>query len=226
MTETGRRRAVVDFFVVVAGILAAFALDAGWDGLQAAAEEARILEVLEEEFSANRAAAEDPLRRHADYVRWSEAYLAAVGSSAEQIPADSLATLLRRVSFGWTTFNPATGTTEALLTGGQLSTLGDFELQRLLAGWPGSLADLAESEARTILTYDEISGFLSSELPVFFALQRLDDVVVDSISLRDPRIASLVLRRSIEEGEALSDTERVVRDIDAILARLSDLRDR
>ncbi|MDH3207789.1 MAG: hypothetical protein OEO79_14390 [Gemmatimonadota bacterium] len=226
MSESGRRRAVVNFVTVVAGILAAFALDAGWETLQAAREEGRILEVLEEEFRANRAAAEDPLRRHAEYVDWSETFLSEVAASPARISADSLTTLLSRVAFGWTSYNPATGTTQALLTGGQIARLGDFELQRLLAGWPGSLADLAESESRTILTYDELSGFLSLESPVFFALERLDPSSVDAAVARDPRVAGLVLRRSIEEGEALSDTERVVRDIEAILARLSRLRER
>jgi hypothetical protein len=226
MSELGRRRAAIDFFTVVAGILAAFALDAGWDSLQAGKEEERILDVLEEEFRANRAAAEDLLRRHTERVSRLEIYLSEAAASPSQISADSLTTLLDLANSGWATYNPATGATQALLTSGQISTLEDFELQRLLAGWTGSLADLAESESRARQMHDDILEFLTLQSPMFFALKRLDRSRVDTTVARDPRVHGLALRRRLEEGEALQDTERVVGEIDAILARLATLRSR
>jgi hypothetical protein len=226
MTELGRRKAAINFVTVVAGILAAFALDAGWDSLQAGKEEKRIVEILEEEFRANRAAVGDPLRRHTEFVSRAEIYLSEVAVSPSRISADSLTTLLDRANSGWATYNPATGATQALLTSGQISALEDFELQRLLAGWTGSLADLAESESRARMMHDEILGFLTLQSPMFFALRRLDRSLVDTTVARDPRVAGLVLRRRLEEGQALQDTERVVGEIDAILARLATLRSR
>ena len=127
---------------------------------------------------------------------------------------------------GWATYNPATGATEALLAGGQISALEDLELQRLLAGWTGSLADLAESESRARLMHDEVLSFLTLDSPMLFELKRLDRSLVDTTVARDPRLRGLLLRYWLEEGQALQDTERVVAELDAILARLAALRGR
>ena len=218
----GLRRAVIDFLVVVFGILAAFGLDASWDRFIENREETRILLALQEEFSQNQSGVANAVRRHREFVEWADAFLAPRDSST---PTDSLVQYLARLSRGWVTFNSPNGTTEALLRGGRLPTLQDFELQRMLAAWPGSMADLAESEGRTIKAYDDLSLFVASEslFPINTRVVRNEFLEFEKEVLTDPRIANLIIRRRIEEGEALTDSERVAAEIDSILERIQRL---
>lgn len=141
------RRLALEGLVIVASILAAFALDTWWDGVGERREEAAALESLHREFELARASVEFyrsiQARIHASVSATTDSLEAALnrGASTVELP-DTL--------LGWAYIPPTTsislGTLEGLVASGRLSIISDPDLRAALGSWGSELEELNEEE--------------------------------------------------------------------------------
>ena len=144
------RESAREMVVVVASILIAFGLDAKWDDVVERREEIRLLSSLRSEMSLN-----------LDRIRASVAVRQAARASADALlqmtgpdagPQDLLLvdSLMHSMRSALATYDPRTGSTDALVLGGQLSLITNDSLRLVLASWPELLRDLREDERSAI----------------------------------------------------------------------------
>lgn len=128
---------------VVAAILIAFAIDAGWDARKTAEDTREALVGLEEELVQNQRLVSSATAADRRIVAISDEILAMDAASMAQISADSAATLIRAL-FGGITFNPGEGALNSLLATGAFEEIRSRELRAAIAGLPGVFDDLRE----------------------------------------------------------------------------------
>jgi len=147
------RRLALEGLVIVASILAAFALDTWWDDVKERREERETLVALRSEFETARETIE----------RYRSIQVRMLGSVSSV--ADSLDLAMRRgdravsvpdTAVAWAYVPPTTsvslGTLAGLVSSGRLGLLEDRELRSALGSWGHELAELTEEEvdARTL----------------------------------------------------------------------------
>jgi hypothetical protein len=150
MTGVGRERfarLLVEGLVIVASILAAFALDRWWDSVRARAEERQVLEALDVEFRAARDQLEGTMALHrrilhsVGFVRGELDTAIRNGSPTVTLPDTALALLY---------IPPTTqlrlGTLDGLVGSARLGVIRDRELRASLASWGTTLDELTEEE--------------------------------------------------------------------------------
>ena len=170
MTEAGRsrlpwKRIVVEGGAIIVSILLAFAIDAWWDAVQDRARERQALVGLQEEFTENRRRLEGNMGRHARTQAASVA-LIELSDARSEVPADSLARLLRAVFVDAYSYNPSGGVLEGLIASGELRLIRSQDLRGLLATWPGQLEENSEDEAWVFKDVQDVyTPFLNSVLP-------------------------------------------------------------
>lgn len=162
MTEpaTRTRRLLLEGFVIVASILLAFAIDAGWDERQERAAERRLLTSLEAEFAQHIEDLHESSGTHARLASLTRALFDTLSSRAEGeevVVSDSLAYATMRAR----TTEISQGELDAALASGRVDLVGDPELRRRLAGWPGVWDDAEEEEVWTV---EFFLGRLGAEL--------------------------------------------------------------
>lgn len=141
------RRLTLEGMVIVASILAAFALDTWWDQAQERREERETLEALRAEFSAAR---ESIVR----YRSLQERILQSVSAVADSLHGayhqGRPQVTLPDTALGWAFIPPTTtvslGTLQGLIGAGRLGLIRDPELRAALGGWGTTLAELSEEE--------------------------------------------------------------------------------
>lgn len=150
MTGVGRERfarLLIESLVIVASILAAFALDRWWESVRARAEEQQVLESLDIEFQAAREQLEATLALHrrilhsVGFVRGELDKAIRDGAPYATLPDTSLALLY---------IPPTTqlrlGTLDGLVGSAHLGVIRDAELRASLASWGTTLDELTEEE--------------------------------------------------------------------------------
>lgn len=195
------RRLAVEAIVIVASILAAFALDRWWDARRDRIEEQAALRALQTEFRQARSRLEEYRginQRIDNSVRTTLTRLTEArdrGESFASIPDTALG-----LAYIPPTVQLSLGTLEGLLASGRLGILRDRELQALLSSWHGILADLTEEEddARTY---------------VYF---HLDPVLRTRIDVSPLRNAGLAVIEGTLTDEAAQKTTRVPADLETI----------
>jgi len=150
MTVVGRERftrLLVEGLVIVASILAAFALDRWWESVRARAEEQQVLEALDAEFRAARAQLESTLALHqrilrsVGLVRGELARAVTDGSPFVVLPDTALALL-----YIPPTTQLTLGTLDGLVGSARLGVIRNRELRSSLASWGSTLDELTEEE--------------------------------------------------------------------------------
>ena len=154
-------RLALESLVIVASILAAFALDTWWEGTKEREEEAQALQALHGEFTQAR-----------ESIEFYRSIQGRILQSVASV-ADSLNRALMRgdrtvvvpdTALAWAYIPPTTtvslGTLESLASSGRLGIIRDQQLRAALASWGVELAELTEEETDSRnLTYgamDEI----------------------------------------------------------------------
>ena len=140
-------RLALESAVIIASILAAFALDTWWDGVQERQEEEETLLALETEFQEAREtilfyrSLQDRILAQVTVVSdvMNEALLQ--GRTSVSIPDSSLA-----LAFIPPTTSVSLGTLRGLVSSGRLGIIRDRELRSRLSSWGVEVEELAEEE--------------------------------------------------------------------------------
>ena len=212
-------RLLVEAVVVVLSILAAFGIEAWWDGRQAATLEQELLSILEVGFEENRRQAEAVIGE----ARRQQAYIGRfIGMSAaevEQISPDSVYMFLRslwRPNYvtpipGGPQYGPGLNNAALLATleAGRLSLLSDPHLLNALAQWQGVAAKLEKRSAEVIALEREVLAAVARIPELQSALAGLmEDGEFRSFGVQWPRLAGSVARRAREDNELMSRAAR------------------
>jgi len=128
--------------VIVGSILLAFGIDAAWEERQDRKEEQEILRSLRDDFVANEAALSGVLGAVSGsriaYDRLARAEPEAIHRWApDSVSTDGL--------IGVPTFDPYSGTVDALVSAGELDLIRDTSLRGILVGWLQGIDDLLEN---------------------------------------------------------------------------------
>jgi hypothetical protein len=133
--------------VIVASILAAFALDRWWESVRARREEQQVLQALDEEFRAARDQLERSLSLHqrilhsVEFVRGELDRAVEDGSPFVVLPDTALALL-----YIPPTTQLTLGTLDGLVGSARLGVIRNAELRSSLASWGSTLDELTEEE--------------------------------------------------------------------------------
>ena len=133
--------------MIVASILAAFALDRWWDSVRARREEQQVLQALDVEFRAARDQLENSLALHqrilhsVEFVREELDTAVRDGSPVAVLPDTSLALL-----YIPPTTQLTLGTLDGLVGSARLGVIRNTELRSSLASWGSTLDELTEEE--------------------------------------------------------------------------------
>jgi hypothetical protein len=146
MTETQEipwKRLAVEAAAIVASILLAFAIDAGWDERQERVEEREVLESLQVEFQANRDEAVYVISFHDRVV---QSFVELMELSQDEILAlQPIAVKEFLSSLGNPrTFDAVRGSIDALTSSGKLGILQDRELRESLTTFVNIVDDSVE----------------------------------------------------------------------------------
>ena len=137
-------RGLFEVVAIVGSILLAFAIDAAWESAREDRQAEELLISLRVEFQAERA----EVSRHGE--RWAEVraattrLLEALGDDAAPAPAVA-DTLLQRFMTP-TTFDPAQGALQALISSGDIDLIENRELRNALTGWSSVVGELSDNE--------------------------------------------------------------------------------
>jgi len=136
-------RRLTEGVVIVVSILLAFGIEAWWDERGDRAEERNILEALQEEFTANRAALQEAVRIQEDARRRFGYLRGLTVEEVRSLPRDSVGVLVASLASP-RTFDAVRGTVDALVGAGDLGLLRSQQLQRALTSFLSVLGDAAE----------------------------------------------------------------------------------
>lgn len=219
-------RIIAEVGAIVASILIAFALDAWWDNRQESARETALLSRLHAEAEENLGGLLEAEETHKDALAASDSLFRLIALHRGSVPPATVDSLLMR-AIDTRTFDPASGTLNAVLATGDLNLIRDDSVRTLLAAWPDLVADLREEQIldfnlswefiplsqrfvfwsptgglpyRVVQDYE---GLLTSR-EVAGALDNLSQnrrVILEEVSVAEEALLALLQR--IEESEAL-----------------------
>ena len=137
-------RLAFELFVVVAGILIAFSLDAWWDRSSARESELAELAAVRSEVSDGIEVLRRFLEIQTRYGQRLDQAVAQLGANMGSTVALSDSTL--QALLAWRTVDVPTSALDALIASGRLGLIGNAEVRAALAAQPANLADLYEDE--------------------------------------------------------------------------------
>lgn len=212
-------RLLAESVVVIFSILAAFAIDAWWDGRQTRDLEQELLANLDSGFGANRRAAQEVIREAQRQQVLIGRFINMSPAEAAEISPDSTFLFLRAL---WRPnyVRPIPGAPQyggglnnaallATLEAGRLSLLSDTRLLTALADWQGVADDLAQRSSEVVEVEREVLASLARFPELQSALAGLDgDREVRSFAIDPPRLPGSVARRAREDNELMSRAAR------------------
>jgi hypothetical protein len=150
MRPGGIQAAAREVALIVLGILIAFSLDAAWDVRQLRQVEQDLLRSLrsEMEFNLLELGVGDSLR--AAGLEAARRLFSLTGPAAAPRPFAEIEALLLRTAEGTVTYDPRTGTVNAIVGGGRMELVRNDSLRLALASWQEQLRDVREEEDRCI----------------------------------------------------------------------------
>ena len=216
-------RLLVEALAIVASILAAFAIDAWWDGRQNLAEEVELLVGLTEEFEEN-------ARRIDEMVDRSERGRANLQRFLASTP-DEIADLALELSM-YSTYEPlirtwsmapAAGFLQATINSGKLALIRDAELRAALARFEGLQSNVSEVLGHT----NELDRAAATELGSFDEVRAvvsgLENFSQEDLS--EVRLSAATLSAMRSDRELVSIATAKLRYWDAYLYEVGLLRD-
>jgi hypothetical protein len=123
-------RVVTEGVVIVFSILLAFAIDAGWDGMQDRRRDSQFREALSRDMQRSLDEIDQVVEVHTLISAVAETFLAHSSAELSALPADSAQRLFDRLHVA-RTFSPF----DAALRGYDVTSLSDHRLRAALADW-------------------------------------------------------------------------------------------
>ena len=155
--QRGIKWFLAEFLVVVVGILVAIGLNGWWTDRAELAHERYLLLGLQAEFKTNLALFNQTAKLHHETIEQARQLIELTGPNPGSIESLSIERLLFPLLSEMPSFHPAMGEIEAMLGAGQLGLIRNNQLRAAVAGWPGALAALRETEDE--MRADVIQGF-------------------------------------------------------------------
>ena len=153
----GLRWFLAEFLVVVLGILVALGLNAWWTDRLERAQEMELLMGLRSEISANLDLFDRTADLHRETIDQARQLLSFTGPAPTDFDPAAIDSLLFPVLSEIPSFHPAMGEVKAMLGAGQLGLIQNDRLRTAVAGWPGALELLRETEDE--MRSDVLHGF-------------------------------------------------------------------
>jgi hypothetical protein len=226
MASNRVRGLFLEGLVIVVSVLVAFGVDAWWDGRQEDRVREALITGLRSDFALARADLTRVTAEHARGYVAAEALLQLTlsGAARESTPVlvDSL--FLTAIAVG--TFDPPTGTLNALLASGDLALLDSPELLLELTAWPGRVADLEREQAATRAVTFEVWN-LVGEMGVQMATS-WTPVMETTFPAAPSGLRAIVDDPAITQRlwlvwRLLTNTQSQHRTLDSSLTRIEDL---
>lgn len=221
---------------IVFSILAAFAIDAGWDEWQDRKEEAELLAALRVEFETNLDLVEEVFDAHTSYVADTRITSRLTSADYDTMSVDTAARLVLSLANPWT-FDPALGTTETLINSGQIALIRDREVAEMLTTFMNYVDD-ADEDAAYVRSGSEyvwqqefrlggpwFNGAVeSSSQGALGGIDYIASATPDDLRRlwADPLVRGGALMNQINAAYYLVELERLRGHIDEILERLTE----
>jgi hypothetical protein len=228
------RMLLLEALVIVASILAAFALDRWWDVREAEREQQRVLSGLRSEFRQAKA----ELEQYRDSQRRIQVSVSSILTALRAARArNARFASVPDTSLGWAyippTARPSLGTLAGLLASARLGVVRDPALRNALAGWDGVFDDLAEEEAECrVFVMDHLDPVLRARLDVSafrnIILHYLDGSLAgDRIGgmtrlPADPEVVGVFATRLFYLHHGIDEYGPVLEHVDRILRLIDD----
>jgi len=199
--EIAWQRIAAEGIAIVVSILLAFSIQAWWEDRTERIDELEVLTALRVELKQNIGLMADELRfRHAMVEPITE-LLGLIGK--DQLPAQSELDGLFGHLVWWSTTNPATGVSQSLGQGGQLSQVEQTGLRAQISSLSTMYQELALAEQQSFQTF--------KELLMPYLIGRVDIVRASNAQRSNPRGGPPVY--PIFPGGQPSDYESVLADL-------------
>ncbi len=164
-------RVGVESAAIVASILFAFTIDAGWQARRERVEEIDTLQSLLNEFESNRAIIDEAIDAHGRFISAAES-LFGMSVGFVPLPEDlgEIRGLVRNAFTSYRSTNYGGGTLTAILSSGRLGVIRNPELRRRIAAWPSVLEEATEDEQEVLRFRGQVLfPFLIRRLPLLFS---------------------------------------------------------
>ncbi|MCB9232817.1 MAG: hypothetical protein H6581_14190 [Bacteroidia bacterium] len=223
------RWAAGELFLVVAGILIAFSIDAWWDDVKEKKDGRKVMQGILDEFLHNQEQLSLKIAQHGVVIRAAQRLLQFTGPDFQGQAPDSVYPLLNEVIQSHT-FNPEMGELNALLNSGNLKLIEDNDLGVRLAAWPGKLEDAQEEEDRGVeQVWNTIIPYFNTKIPMLNLLPYTDGFSgaassrhrVDFVPLfRDPYFENLLENRIVISLRIIQDQTPLLESVEEIIQLL------
>jgi site-specific recombinase len=127
--------------LIVLGVVIAFGVDARWEDALERRTELRVLRSIQSEMAENQLRLDQAIQVRISARQAAETLLGMTGPEAEPQLMTVVDSLLRAADRGVATYDPVTGSTDALVPGGQLSSISSDSLRLALVSWPEQLRE-------------------------------------------------------------------------------------
>ena len=157
-TLRGLRWFAAEFFVVVAGVLVALAVQSWWNDRSARLEEHALLQRLRAEFVGNRHRYDETAGSQREIIATARRMLEWTGPRPSSVDVAEFEPLLLSLCTDLPRYRPAVSELEAMIDSGQLALIRNDRLRARIAAWPRALERVRTSE--TYVADQVIRGFL------------------------------------------------------------------
>ena len=158
------QKAVVEFLIIVVGVLTALAADEWRQSLDRQNLERELLEDIQKEFSANL----DRIEKMDQYFKALRAKYEPISDISPNdfsaLTEDSARSLVQEAHMGRPLLAPRTGVLRSVIDGGQLTSISDRHLRYAIAEWPTHL------EYTEAMELQEYKFFLEDWVPAYEAI--------------------------------------------------------
>ena len=206
------RRLLLEFFVIVMGVLTALGVDEWRTQRAEEAREGEILEDLLEESRANR-------QRLASDFEFNQQRLEAglvwtdMAQNGSSVSSDSVARLFEQLP-AFMIFQPFGGVLQSVIDAGELRLLDDPSLRAQVAGWVGLVSEVSESQRL-------VSSILAGEdRRVLIDRGLISDPATAVAALGDPRLTNSHLVLNGLVGFSVERTAEALARLDDIIVTL------
>ena len=213
-------RLVAEAIVVIVSILAAFGIDAWWDGQQEAALERELLTTLQDSFEENRRQARLVIQEAETQQTFIGRFIDMSAEEASEISPDSVYLFLeslwrpnyvRPVPDG-PQYGPDLNNAALLATleAGRLPLLSDTRLLLALADWQGQVDFLEKRSAGMIVLEREVLSAMTQFPELQRALSGLDQMgsAPRAKGVLGPRLAGALAKRVRDDNDVMSRVAR------------------